>query len=181
MANPTSYGAFVPTTNDWDVGRFYQANVNSDEFKELIVKLYQFINNISLSINIRDAGYYTLTEFINGQLFFPNPNLNSGTQQNPVYRQAFRKIINFGSLPNAGTKSVPHDLVFAQPTTYSFTRIYAAASDQTGNNFIPIPYASSTLANNIELRVDNTNVIITTGSNRTNFTLCYVVLEYIKQ
>lgn len=171
-------GMMLPTTNVWDVDRLYQIDVNSDEFKELLVRLYQNINNIALAVNLKDTGYYTLQEFLNSQAFFPNPALSSTTSQNPVFRQAFRKVINAGSLPNAGTSSIAHGIDIT--AGYSFTRIYGCASDQIGMNYIPLPYASPTDANNIELNVDATNVNIITGSNRTAFTVTYIILEYIK-
>ena len=86
-------------------------------------------------------------------------------------------VINFGALPNAGTKSVPHNIPING--SYTFTRIYGAASDTTGLNYIPLPYASPTAANNIELNLDATNVNIITGSNRSNFNITYVIVEYI--
>lgn len=172
-------GAFIPTTNVWDVARLYEVDVKSPEFKELLVRLYQNVNNIALSLNIRDAGYYVEQEFLNGQVFFPNPALSSTTAQAPMYRQAFRLLVDFGPLPNATTKSVPHGLDITD--SYTFTRIYATASDTTAHTYIPIPYASPTDSNEIEINVDDTNVNITTGSDRTNYTICYVILEYIKQ
>jgi hypothetical protein len=36
------------------------------------------------------------------------------------------------------------------------------------------------LNENIKLDVDAVNVNITTGINRTNYNVCYIVLEYIK-
>lgn len=171
-------GMMLPTTNVWDVSQLYDIDINSEEFRELLVRLYQNINNIALAVNLKDTGYYTLQEFLNSQAFFPNPSLSSLTPQNPVFRQAFRKVINFGVLPNAGTKTVAHNINITDG--YSFTRIYATASDQIGFNYIPIPYASPTDTDNIELSVDATNVTIITGSNRSNFTICYVILEYIK-
>jgi len=166
-------GSFIPILFDFDVAQLEQMNVNSTEFKELIVRLYQYINTMSLAINTREGGYFPLYEYINGQLYFP-----TATQDTAVFRSVFRKVINFGALPNAGTKSVAHKLNITGG--YSFTHIYATASDQTGLHYIPIPYASPTLVNNIEINVDATNVNITTGSNRSNFTICYVILEYIK-
>lgn len=170
-------GAFVPTTNIWDPSELYTLDIQP-EFRELLVRLYQNLNNMSLLLNLKDTGYYTLEEFLNSQAFFPNPALSSTTPQTPVFRQGFRKLIQMGTLPNNGTISIAHGI--AIQNTYSFTRIYGAASDQTGLNFIPLPYASPTLANNIEVRVDGTNVVLTTGSNRTNFTISYVIVEYIK-
>ena len=177
MANPITSGLFVPTTNVWDVSELYQIDVNSPQFKELLVRLYQNINNIAISLNIKDSGYYVTNEFVNGQLFFPNPSLNSSTQQSAEFRQVFRLVIDFGSLPNAGAKSVPHNLTVN--TGYTFTRIYATSSDTTGFNYIPIPYASASGTDNIQLDVDATDVIITTTSDRTNFNVTYVVLEYL--
>lgn len=177
MPGPQSAaGAFLDTTNTWNVDRLYEVNVNSDEFKELIVQLYQIINNVALVTNIKDSGYYVLTEFVTGALYFPNPALTSLTARTPTFRQVFRKVINFGALPN-GTKSVAHGL----PITagYSFTKIYATATNPS-TSFIPIPYASAT-GDNIELSVDATNVTITTASDRTAYTICYAVLEFIKE
>ena len=178
MANSAQYGSFVPTTNVWDVQRLYDVNVNSPEFKELLVRLYQNVNNIALILNIKDTGMYNTSEFVNGQLYFSNPSNNSSTAANPILRQVYRTVVNFGALPNTGTKSVPHGIITNNAMT--FTRIYGAASDTTGLNYIPLPYASPTAANNIELNADSTNVNITTGSNRSNFNVTYIILEYLK-
>lgn len=179
MANNinTLTGAFVPTTNIWDVSQIYEIDVQSPEFKELLVRLYQNVNIISLNLNIKDTGYYDNSIFMNGQLWFPNPALTSASTTQPDFRPVFRKVINFGALPNTAPKSVAHGLTVNSTTT--FTRIYATASDTIGFTYIPIPYASPTLANNIELSVDANNVNITTGADRTNYNVCYVVLEYI--
>jgi hypothetical protein len=176
--NPFNAGSFVVTTNVWDVARVYEIEVGSPEFKELLVRLYQNVNNIATLLNIKDTGVYNTFEIINGQRYFPDPALNSGTAGVAVARQVYRTTVNFGALPNAGTKSVAHKITTTPKTT--FTRIYATASDTTGREYIPIPYASATATDIIELSVDGTNVNITTGSDRTSFTVCYVVLEYLQ-
>lgn len=178
MAQPTQFGSFLPTTQIWDPSELYAVDINSQQFKELLVRMYQNLNNMAISLNLKETGYFPLQEFVNGQLYFPNPALNSSTGLYPTFRQVFRTTINFGALPNTGTKSVAHNITVNAGTT--FTHIYATASDTTGFNYIPIPYSSPVLANNIELSVDATNVNITTGSNRSNFNICYVVLELIK-
>lgn len=172
MIQPSNIGAFVATTNIWDVSQLYAVDVNSPEFKELLVRLYQNISNISTILNIKDSGMYSLGEFVNGQLYFPNPSYNSSTTQAPEYRQVFRLVVNFGTLPNSGTKSVAHGLVPA--AGWSFTQIYATASDTTGLNYLPIPSLQANLT------VDATNVNITTTANLTNYNICYVVLNYLK-
>lgn len=170
-------GSYIPQSNVWDVSQLYSVNVNSQEFKELLVRLYQNINNISIAVNTKVTGYYPLQEFVCSKLFFPNPS--APATQYPVYRQVMRLTINFGALLNTGAKSVPHGINVTNTTT--FVGHHAWASDTTAKTFIPIPYASPTLANNIELRVDSTYVTIETGSNRTNYNVCYVTLEYIQQ
>lgn len=169
-------GLFVQTTNVWDdVARINTTDVNSPEFKELLVRLYQNINNIALVLNIKDSGYYVQSEFVNGQLFFP-PIAPVSINQN--FRQVYRKVINFGTLPNTATKSVAHEIVVNSST--SFTRIYATATDPIAFSFIPIPF-TELLGNEISIDVDATNVNISTNVDRTNYTICYVVLEYLKQ
>jgi len=182
MATSNQYGSFVPTNFVWDIQQLQQIDVTSPEFKELLVRLYQNINLIALGLNIKDTGLYAISnEVVNGQLWFPNPANTSSTAATPALRQVFRKLVNFGALPDTATKSVPHGITCKTTTGgTTFTRIYATASDTTNRVYIPIPYASPTLANNIEINVDATNVNITTGSNRSAFNVCYVILEYIQ-
>lgn len=183
MAGPDSnvfnVGSFVPTTNIWDVSRLYEIDVTSDEFKELLVRLYQNINLISLNLNIKDTGYYVLQQFVNGQLYFPNPSLDSTTPQSPTYRQVYRLVVNFGALPNAGVKSVAHNI--AVTPNFSFTRIYATSTKNDQTSFIPIPFASPVLNENIKIEVTNTDVTITTAIDYSAYTITYVVLEWIAQ
>ena len=178
MANDTLQGTgfFVPTTNIWDVQQIQSANVNSAEFKELLIRLYQNINKISLALNAKDIGYYPSFETVNGQLFFPASATN-------VYRQVFRNTISIGALPNATTLSVPHNIAISSTpplTNISFTRIYGTANKSDQTSFIPLPFASSTLNQNITVIVDNTNINITTAIDYSAYDVCYIVLEYIK-
>ena len=172
-------GLFVPTTRSFDSQTINSTEVTSPEFKKLIIELYQSINDISTVLNLKDTGYYTIQEFVNGQIFFPNPALSSTTSTAPEYRQVFRKVINFGALPNTAAKSVAHGLTVT--SGYSATRIYGAATNNTQTSFIPLPFASPTLNENIKVEMTNTNVIVTTGIDRTAYTTCYLVIEYIKQ
>lgn len=175
----SNIGSFIGTTNIWDVSEIYSTDVNSEQFKELIVRLYQNVNNIAVNLNIKDTGYYPLFEFLNGQLFFPNPNQQTNPSSSSVYRQVYRTTVIFGALPNATTVSVPHFIPVMQG--YTFTRIYGAASNVSSTSFLPLPYASPTLNQNISLNADNANVNITTAIDYSGYTSTYVVLEYIKQ
>lgn len=163
-------GLYVGTTNVWEFNQLLTLDVNSEEFKLLLVRLYQNVNDIAVVLNWKDSALYTLTEFIDGQQFF-------STTQNPDdLRSDYRILINVGVL-GAGVTTVTHNLNIT--TAWTFTRIYGTATDNGGGNYYPLPFASAGGANNIELRVDNTNVVITNNSGIT-FNKCYVILEYLK-
>lgn len=178
QANP---GAYVPSTTIWDVSQVYAVENIDPALRELLIRMYQNLSNMANLLNIKDSGYYVLNEFLNSQGFFQNPTTVNTTVINPELRNVFRTVVNFGALPNAGAKSVAHGITVTN--TFSFTRIYACASKQTAPlSFIPIPYASVVaVADNIQLDVDATNVTITTAIDYSAYTVCYVVLEYIKE
>ena len=168
-------GMFVPTTQVYNAGSIQRMDSDSEEFRNLLVTLYQSINNIAVVLNHKTSGYYTLNEFVNGNVFFPNP---ASTEVN-VFRQEYHKVVNFGALPNTGVKSVAHGITVT--SSFIWTGVGAYATDPIGLTGLQIPYASPTDANEIEINVDATNVNITTGSNRTNYTTCYVILSFLKQ
>jgi hypothetical protein len=179
MANPTQYGSFVPTTNIWDVGQFMEVDVKSKEFKELLIRLYQNVNNIALTLNIKDTGMYDTTQFVNGQLYFPNPVTPVTQTVSANYRQVYRTVVNMPigtTLPNAGLLVLPHNITCDVRTT--FTRIYGVATDPVALTYIPLPFVDAA-GPNIELNVDANNVNIITTSDRTMYTTCVVVLEYL--
>lgn len=178
MARQSAPGLFVETTNVWEISQLQEVDIRSPEFKELLVRLYQNVNKISIALNLKDSGYYPLTEFVNSQLFFPDPTLGSSSATTPVNRPVFRLVINAGALPNTAVKQVPHNLTITNG--YTFTRIYGCSSDTTAHTYLPLPYASAIAGDVIELNVDNNFVNIRTGSNRTNYNVTYVILEYIK-
>jgi len=123
------------------------------------------------AVNTKVSGLYLPQEIASFKQYF--------TPSDPMQNRAvYRKVIDFGTLPNAGTKSVAHGIAF--DANSSLTHLYAAATDPVALIYIPIPYASPTLANNIEIYLDAANVNIVTGSNRTAFTICYVVIEWLK-
>lgn len=145
------------------------------EPEEKDLKLRQYLNDIATATNTKDSGIYDSVETITGQSFLPTFSIQ--TAASVTYRTVFRKVIDFGSLPNTATKSVAHGITFG--TTLSATKIYGAATDP-GTSWLPLPYASPTAANNIELNLDATNVNVTTGSNRTAYTRTFIIVEYIK-
>lgn len=179
MANDinSSNGMFVPLTSVWDVQNIQSANVNSPEFKELLVRLYQNINQITIALNLKDTGYYPNSEFLTSQLLFPNPN----SDNSQTYRSVYRTTINFGALPNATTISVAHNINIntSIPSTFEFIKIYGAASNPDQTSFIPLPFASSTLNENISITVTNTDIVIITAIDYSAYN-GIVIVEYIK-
>jgi len=173
-------GEFVPSTEIWQViAELSSTDPKSDQFKELIVRLALIVNRINLAVNTKETGIYNnLQEFVTSNQYFANPALNSGTAQTPEFRTVYRTVINFGALPNAATKSVPHHITCTSSTT--FTRIYGAATDPS-TSYIPLPFVSATdVAHNIEVNVDTTNVNVITGANYSAYTTTYIVLEYLQ-
>lgn len=165
-------GLYVPTTNIWDdMEQIGSVDVNSDHFKELLVRLYQNIGNIALALNKKDSALYLQEEFVNGQVFF-NP-LSSNPDD---LRPCFRILVNVGALNAAAQVSVNHGITVDNFTT--FTYIAGAASNTTSMTYYPIPYAGaanvyiSVTAGQYQITVNNQTAI--------NFTNVYIVLEYLK-
>jgi len=171
-------GQFIGTTQIYDLGR---SNVSEKDFT---VRLRNNFNDIVMALNTRDSGYYAQEEYVNGQLFYPDySRVDSASSAPAQYRQVFRKVIDTGTLPNAGLSTIAHGITFlptAGNTTFIATRIYGAATDQVNRILIPLPYSSPTLNQNISVSVDATNVYITTGINMTAFTVSHIVFEYVK-
>jgi len=170
-------GAFVPTTNVWDPTELQDLDVTKPEFKELLVRLYQNLNNISQVLNLKVTGYYYPQEFVTGKKFFPNPTNAGTTSASQQARQGFIMTVIFGALPNSTTKSVPHNITCTAHTSLIF--MCAGSTDSTDLLYVPIPYASAS-GNNIELNMDDTNVNITTNSDWSSYTNTMVYIEYLK-
>jgi len=154
--------SFLPTT-------LILPDVTDEQQHNLI--LTDHLKKVNAAVNDKDIAQYVEQEILNGQKFFiPN--------ESGKFRDAFRKVVNFGTLPNTGATSIPHGITVDANTV--FTRIYATATDPANFSYLPIPYASPTDADNIELSLDATSITITTGSDRTAYTTCYVILEYLK-
>ncbi len=176
MSDTIRSGVYLPTTDVFDSFNLQNIDPSSREFKDFLTRLRQTINTMSIVINLKDTGYYITDEMANGQLYFPDPALNSTTVKLPTFRNVFRKVVIFGVLPNNASKSIAHNLPIDIAT--SATRIYGSATNPN-TSLIPLPYASPVLADNIELEITPTHVKITTGSDRTAYTTTYVIIERI--
>lgn len=85
----------------------------------------------------------------------------------------YKKTIDVGALPDTDTKSVAHDI-----TGFNML-INVAGSFSNGTNSAPLPYSSPTTAKNVQVYVDDTNINIVTGEDRSSYS-GYVTLYYTK-
>lgn len=139
---------------------------DQDEWRDILMDRELQTESV---VNGKQNGTFTTVEYPTGQQWFSTANPRDT-------RGAFRKVIDFGALPNAALKQVAHGLTV--DADFLVTRLEAFASDTTGFTYVPIPYAAA--AGLIELSMDNTNINITTTTNRTNYNSCYVIVEFLR-
>jgi protein involved in ribonucleotide reduction len=142
-----------------------------EDSEQLRITLTEKLQRMIEALNDKDIGQYNTVELLCGQLYFTDGNPGK-------YRHVYRKVVDFGALPNAGTKNVAHGITWSANTR--FTRIYGT-STQPSSRSIPLPYVDTTAGNVIELSVDTTNVQIITAANYTAYTDTYIVLEYTQE
>lgn len=136
------------------------------------------LKKISEGVNRREIGFYLDQELLTGGSFIPGVNIveEGGTSQQ--FRSILRIVVDFGPLPNTGTKSVPHEITF--DANFTLIKLWASATDPVGLVAIPIPFAQPA-GLNVQLLMNQFNVVITTTSNLSNFTRCFVFIEYIQE
>jgi len=176
--NPSSFGAFAPTTNVWDVGEIYAADIDPN-IKEIMVRLYQNLNLMSILLNLKETGFYDLSEFVNGQLWFPNPKtkVTSFDTSDSIYRQDYTLVVYFPALPNNTFIQIAHNITVTSSTFWTY--IGGAATNSTTFAGISLPYVSLVLADNVQVDVDNTYVTITTAADYSGYS-GVVVLKYLQ-
>ena len=89
----------------------------------------------------------------------------------------YRKVIDFGALPNTTTKQVAHGITGLDKVI----SIVGAAHDPTNDYYNPLPSANPGDARyDIGVNVTSTNVIITTVVDMSSYTSSYVIIRYTK-
>lgn len=165
---PESVGPYVPPNI-----------IIPDEWKEAQLILTDYFIKNAEATNAREIAHYqdaalnaageNISETVTGQTWFTPGDPNK-------FRYGSRTVVNFGTLPNAGTTSVAHGINITGNTV--FTRIYGTATDPS-TAFIPLPFVD-TGGSHVELNVDATNVNIVTTADYTGYTTAYVVLEWVE-
>ena len=165
-------GVFLPTTVNFELGLLQDVDLNSPQFRELLVRLYQYVNQISLVVNQKTSCYFDTTAFVDGNLFFPNPN--TPVANTPIYRNEIRKVIQLpDGLPNTTTIMIAHGIPVT--TAWTWVGAYGAATDTSNGYGYFIPN------NGVTVYVDNTYVYITTSSDLSAYNYGLIVLMYLVQ
>lgn len=128
---------------------------------------------------IEQKGTEVSAELLNGIL--NDIYLEEERKTNKVWidgKTIYRKVINFGALPNATKKEVQHNI----SNLKNFTKIEGIAIRNDNTNFsqpLPLIYKNVDTGYNTALTANNTIVGIETNNDRSNF-YGYVTLEYTK-
>lgn len=161
-------------------GQLPENYVIPSESEKAFVRIRQYLNDMAYSVNRKETGYYIEEETITGQQFVPTFGTSEGSSVE--YRPILRKVIDCGTLPNAGTSTTAHGITTTE--NFSFVKIYGCATDpgaSTVNSAIPLPFINTTTpGDSVELSVNATNILITTTTaNYINYTRTFVILEWI--
>src|SRR3990167_6382021 len=164
-------GNFIPSTFD-----ITSLDPSSKEYQ---IKIYQIFSQIILALNQKSSGLFQFDETVDNNLWAPIPaTVDSAAAQTATQRAEFRKVIDFGALPNNSEKPIAHGIAF--DSTFTMTHMYATTTNPTTLNYRQIPYVSEDATELITLRADGTNVYIETFKDLTAFTRTFVVLLYLK-
>lgn len=137
--------------------------------------LVENLKRITNSLNAKEIGFFLDQDLLSGKQFFPGTSSNDSQQ----FRSIFRKVVDFGSLPAAGTKSVAHGLTF--DASFSLIDMYISATDPAAFLAFSLQYWSQNAADSIRLNMDSTNVNVTVSADYSAYTRAFVVIEYISE
>jgi len=143
------------------------------EWQESRTFIAQVLRRIANTLNIREIGWYLDEEVIAGQLYIPGVTAASNNYMRPMYRTVYRKVIDFGALPNAATKTVAHGIPMT--SSYTITRLYGAATDPVALSAQPIPNRD------ISLVMLASSIAVSTALNLSAYTRSFVVVEYMQE
>ena len=158
---PNSQQSFLPTT------LILPDLSNAKEFNYVLT---DFLKKMIAAINDKDIAQYVRQEVQNGQKYFEPNSANT-------FRGIYRKVIEFGALPNIATKDINHEITVTATTR--FTRIYATAN-RPDTSFFPIAFGNPLGVSDISIEITPTVVRIVTTIDYSAYTDVFVVLEYLK-
>lgn len=145
-----------------------------DEWDEAKGVLVETLKKISNAVNLREVGWEINTPILTGKKYIPE----TGTTE---FREISRLTLEVGPLPSSATKTVAHNLSLVD-ATFRLVNMYGAATDTTNFLSIPLPFVSLSLADQVEISMDATNFIITTGNaTYSNYDHAVIIIEYTYQ
>ena len=109
-----------------------------------------------------NLGNYSTTEHLTGKYWVDGK---------PIYR----KVVNFGMLPNSANKTVNHNVSGIS----DWVSFYGITWNNAKTAMI-LPHVDLDSSYSVALWVTSTAITIKTGQNRNEFSNCYVILEYTK-
>lgn len=170
---------FVPSINSTtptNSGVANTTNINKIRFGIFI--------SSGATINIQNVGfqlekgsvatnYVEHKEFSNKQIYSTNEQrIGTWIDGKPLYR----KVINFGALPNTTSKSVAHGI-----SNIDYIVDIRSTAALPGGDTMKLDVSDKDgLKFSVHISANNTNITVLTGSDRSVFTRCYVTLEYTK-
>lgn len=158
------YHSSQDTLSEWDIRSSIQIEVGSTP------TAYELGSSHSVLVN-RGNGNEKIYDSENTELYSTREKrIGTWIDGKPLYR----KIIDYGTLPNTTTRTLEHNI----SNVDIFTKVEGIAND--GITFLPLPYAHSNVAFNVVLNTTKTYVSIATNSDRTTYTKTYITLEYTK-
>ena len=154
-------------------------DVAPDTWDQAMPFIVEQLKGLANAVNVRTIGFYLDQEVLTGNSFIPGINIASDGGSSQQFRSILRKVIDFGTLPNAMKKSVPHEITF--DGNFSLIQMYLSATDPVNFLAFGLMYWSNSTPGSIILNMDDTNVNVTTTSDYTAYTRSFVVIEYIQE
>jgi hypothetical protein len=179
-------GLFLQTTTAYDDDTIQHLDVNSEAFKQFMIKLRENIGEIYKALNLKDTGIYSPNEFVCGKTYPPNPALIPTSAKKPIKRMVTRKsFIILGGLA-VGPNVYPHGINITLPAVsqWSATFIDGTACDTTNRVYYKIPHLDPA-GKNICIEINNNNIVLTvldplgTGIGYPTFTTIYICVEFL--
>lgn len=139
--------------------------------------VYVYIKATSgLAENQQENVLNDVKEYVDNSNSYSTNEVKTGGKwidEKPIYR----KVVDFGALPNATSKTVTFDAI----SDDTFVSITAIAKSYDGTT-INIPFADvNNIKANITYYIKDNSIVVNTGTiDRSNFNKCYFILEYTK-
>lgn len=154
-------------------------DVVPEKWEEARQFLVEQLKKLATAVNSREIGFYLDQELLSGKAFIPGVNIATDGGSSQQFRTILRKVIDTGTLPNTGIKTIPHDITI--DANFTLIDLYGAATDPTNLLSIGLGHAAISSPNTVEIFLDSVNVVILTGSNRSSYTRSFIIIEYMQE